>query len=117
MGWGRLASVAGGYCAAQRLVLYLMVWGGSIANLVWVPYIEAVSAKPAASSAGGSTTDEKAASFAALPNLNLLVRDVLARELCYAAVGVYAQDIGRNTGKDTLPYLILEAPEPRRVMD
>src|SRR3546814_5030900 len=78
MGVGMLAPVAGGYCAAQILVLYLMVWGGSIANIVWVPYIEAVSAKPAASSAGGSTKDEKAESFAALPTLNLLVRDVLA---------------------------------------
>src|SRR3546814_20083836 len=39
-----------------------------------------------------------------------------SRELCYAAVGVYAQDIGRNIGKDLYPDLNLEAQEPSGVV-
>lgn len=38
-GIGSLAPVANGYCAAQILVIQLVVWGGGIANEVWSGYV------------------------------------------------------------------------------
>lgn len=40
LGVGSLAPVANGFCAAQLLVLQLIVWGGGIANEVWKGYLE-----------------------------------------------------------------------------
>lgn len=38
-GIGSLAPVANGFCAAQILVVQLVVWGGGIANEVWSGYV------------------------------------------------------------------------------
>lgn len=102
MGVGMLAPVAGGYCAAQILVLYLMVWGGNIANIVWNPYIDAIVASPIQSSSP-EDPEKKAQNFAALPNTNALVRDVLTRELCYAGITVYARDANQPLSTSILP--------------
>lgn len=42
-GIASLAPVANGYCAAQVLVIQLIVWGGGIANGVWGSYIDFMS--------------------------------------------------------------------------
>jgi len=44
LGLGSLAPVAGGFGAAQVLVVYLIVWGGNLANVIWTPYVTALGA-------------------------------------------------------------------------
>jgi conjugal transfer/type IV secretion protein DotA/TraY len=39
-GIGSLAPISKGFCAAQILVIQLIVWGGGIANEVWTAYID-----------------------------------------------------------------------------
>ena len=90
MGVGFLAPVAGGFCAAQLLVLQLIVWGGSMANHVWGSYLDTFQ-KPSLeemAKKGLDAGDLMSGQVAAAQAKNLL-RSIAEKELCYATIAIY----------------------------
>ncbi len=57
VGFGMLTPVAGGICGAQLLVIYLIAWGGNLANAVYQPYIDTMTVQqiPNAGRVAGDT--------------------------------------------------------------
>lgn len=83
-GVGFLAPAFNGFCVAQILVLYLMAFGGSLANILWSPYVDTLTsgiAKPTA-----AETQALPQMFNNLVSTNEVVHDVFVHELCYATV-------------------------------
>lgn len=83
-GVGFLAPAFKGLCVAQILVLYLMAFGGSLANILWSPYVDTLTsgiAKPTA-----AETQALPQMFNNLVSTNEVVHDVFVHELCYATV-------------------------------
>src|SRR5690606_26180356 len=72
-GFGMLAPIAGGLCAAQIVCLYLVVWGGNLANVVWAPYITSVTE---ASTPGSGLMAKETISAANYPIANETIKNV-----------------------------------------
>lgn len=90
-GFGMLAPIAGGLCAAQLIVLYLIAWGGNLANAVWTPYIETIAV-----SASSDSVLEAAKTIEGV-NLSIsneIVRQIFEKELCYSTVKAYLERTG-----------------------
>ena len=73
MGAGFLVPIKSGFCLAQILVLYAALWGGSLANIIWVAYINGVE-NPALSS-GAST-----------PYMTQYLKEAAISDVCYSII-------------------------------
>lgn len=96
MGIGFLAPVSNGFCAAQILVLQLIIWGGGMGNTVWVAYVESFS-----SGGGGQVLSETAErsfsnTLSTGHSLNF-VRSFAAKSVCYESVLRYETDNNTRT--------------------
>lgn len=100
LGLGSLAPIANGYGAAQVLVVYLMVWGGNLANTIWVPYLTELGAginsdkfspPPPPSNLDPSSTqqDNRANVVARLAGADDIVFQIARREICSATLAKY----------------------------
>lgn len=81
VGFGMLTPIAGGICGAQLLVLYLIAWGGNLANAVYSPYIDSLTSVQTVSAAGSAARDT-----VAVGNQNIATQTVKAvaeKELCW----------------------------------
>lgn len=81
-GVGFLAPALGGFCVAQVVVLYLIAFGGQLANLIWVPYVQTMVSGMATPSTQGQ--DQIATTIGQLTSTNEVLRSIFEKELCYA---------------------------------
>lgn len=81
-GVGFLAPALGGFCVAQVVVLYLIAFGGQLANLIWTPYVEVMTSGMATPSA--VNREGVATTIGQLTSSNEVLRSVFEKELCYA---------------------------------
>lgn len=102
VGLGFLIPISGGFCAAQILVLYLVAWGGSAANMIWVPYVQAISSG-SATTAEATAVADKASFIANLPGTYDAVRQIAERELCYETNKIVFQRSGTNLAWNGIP--------------
>lgn len=102
VGLGFLIPISGGFCAAQILVLYLVAWGGTAANMIWVPYVQAISSGSASTAEATAVTD-KASFIANLPGTYDAVRQIAERELCYETNKIVFQRSGTNLAWNGVP--------------
>ncbi|MFC6046835.1 DotA/TraY family protein, partial [Methylobacterium hispanicum] len=102
VGLGFLIPISGGFCAAQILVLYLVAWGGSAANMIWVPYVQAI-ANGAGATAEATAVADKANFIANLPGTYDAVRQIAERELCYETNKIVFQRSGTNLAWNGVP--------------
>lgn len=100
-GVGFLAPVAGGFCAAQLLVLQLIVWGGGMANTVWIAYVNTYTGKNSTevtqtlqeSLTGGMTNPEdEGYQLVGLAETLPFIKEVTAKSVCYQTVLGYNDD-------------------------
>ena len=122
IGFGFLTPVAGGICAAQVLVIYLIVWGGNLANVVWAQYtaqIVSVLTTPASSTSStttatssGLTTDpdpsgksmrQSIVSSAAYVNGAKIAHDVMQKELCFQTLSALSQTLNPSAAVAPTP--------------
>jgi len=100
LGLGSLAPIANGYGAAQILIVYLIVWGGNLANTIWVPYLtelgnglnpSAVGAASLPSNLDGNATqqDNRAAVISRLAGADDVIFQIARREICSATLARY----------------------------
>jgi conjugal transfer/type IV secretion protein DotA/TraY len=100
LGLGSLAPIANGYGAAQVLVVYLMVWGGNLANTIWVPYLtelgnglnpSSVQASPYPTNLDNTSTqqDNRGAVVAKLAGADDVIFQIGRREVCAATMAKY----------------------------
>jgi hypothetical protein len=92
-GFGMLAPIAGGLCAAQIVCLYLVVWGGNLANVIWTPYITAVTQASTPSSGAMALETIHGAN---LPIANETIKSVFEKELCWHLTDAYLATINHN---------------------
>jgi conjugal transfer/type IV secretion protein DotA/TraY len=83
-GVGFLAPAFNGFCVAQIVVLYLMAFGGHLANLLWTPYVDTLTSGIAAPTA--TETQNLPKMFNNLVSTNEIVHNVFTNELCYAVL-------------------------------
>lgn len=79
MGVGLLAPVAGGFCAAQLLVLQILMWGAAMGNTVWYAFVDSI-AFPTCS------TSDSACTRPSPPPAADVVREIARLETCQATV-------------------------------
>lgn len=103
-GIGFLAPVAGGWCAAQLLVLQLIVWGSGIGNTVWTSYVASFDTRGSqnALESLSSLDDPSNNTFTISTAQSVsLIRDIAAKAVCYVAVAEYeAQEAKQRGGSD-----------------
>jgi len=92
IGFGMLAPIAGGLCAAQIVVLYLIVFGGNLANVVWKPYIETITMTGNMSEEAGEAAAATLSSTT-LSLANNTLKEILSKELCYHSLKTYLDSI------------------------
>ena len=96
VGFGMLTPVAGGICGAQLLVLYLIAWGGNLANAVYQPYIDSMTVQTIPVSA------QAAQDTVTVGNLELstkAVKTIAEKELCSLSLALVEQrGAGANGG-------------------
>ncbi|WP_456749082.1 DotA/TraY family protein [Bradyrhizobium sp. USDA 4341] len=83
-GVGFLAPAFNGFCVAQILVLYMMAFGGQLANLIWTPYVDTLTSGIASPTA--TETQNLPKMFNNLVSTNEIVHNVFTSELCYAVL-------------------------------
>lgn len=94
-GVGFLAPAFNGFCVAQILVLYLMAFGGQLANILWSPYVDTITSGIAAGATDDSTVTDL---FGNLVSTNEIVHDVFKHELCFQTVKQNYQRRGYSGG-------------------
>jgi len=102
LGLGSLAPVAGGYGAAQVMVVYLMLWGGNLANSIWTPYVTALAngIAPVTSTATTRASEAEKAREKAVQRLagtESIVKEIVQREVCNAYV-IAKMKASKNAG-------------------
>lgn len=103
LGYGMLAPVAGGLCAAQIIVLYMIVWGGNLANMVWTPYIEVMTFAPQQTSEAEAAGEDRFLSAITSSNMgigNATIRSLMQKELCHATLAIYYERGQQPEGPD-----------------
>ncbi|AOG02942.1 DotA/TraY family protein [Bosea sp. RAC05] len=100
LGFGMLVPAVKGLCAAQILVLYLIAWGGNIANFVWAPYIDTVTVGtlPGAQAAAQDTVK-----MGNQANATAAVKAVFEKTLCAEVVNIGNQRLGIQNAQISLP--------------
>ena len=114
IGYGMLMPIAGGFCAAQVLVVYLIVWGGNVANHVWQPYVATIDLI-------AENEGAEALQYIARPMHNQtssdIVRSLWIGEMCHATFKAYIDrnSINRRTrraaGTSKLRKMIEDNPQ------
>ena len=89
MGAGFLVPIKSGFCLAQILVLYAALWGGSLANLIWVAYIDGVE-NPTLSAS--STT----------PYMTQYLKEAAISDVCYSIID-RMNTVGSSQGGTPIP--------------
>ncbi len=88
VGMGFLAPVSGGFCAAQVLVIYLIVAGGNMANVVWNGWLDYFDPQATVSNSaqpdGGHLAD--LGKWHVRAQGMVIVRDIARKELCYQTI-------------------------------
>jgi conjugal transfer/type IV secretion protein DotA/TraY len=102
VGLGFLMPISGGFCGAQILVLYLVAWGCSAANMIWVPYVQGIT-NGAAITAEATSVADKANFISNLPGSYDAVRQIAERELCYETAKTVFQRSGISLAWNGLP--------------
>lgn len=102
VGLGFLIPISGGFCGAQILVLYLVAWGSSAANMIWTPYVQGITNGAAITAEATSITD-KANFISNLPGTYDAVRQIAERELCYETVKTVFTRSGTNLAWNGVP--------------
>ncbi len=104
VGYGFLTPLLGGLCAAQVLVLYMIVWGGNMANIVWSAYANDLLSQYTQSATGTSDTrganQSSVASQASVAEATKVVRDLAKKSLC---LGVVKYDMQTRTISASVP--------------
>jgi conjugal transfer/type IV secretion protein DotA/TraY len=96
VGFGMLAPIAGGLCAAQIIILYLALWGGNLANIVWVPFVEGMTAT---STAADKTKTVEQMAFMSAPQTLPTMRKLFEQELCWKTSQIYhTRNLIKNEG-------------------
>lgn len=90
-GVGFLAPALGGFCVAQVVVLYLIAFGGSLANLIWTPYVGSMVSGMAVPDQ--ANTESIATTIGQLTSTNDVLRQIFEKELCLATA---QQNYARN---------------------
>lgn len=85
IGFGMLAPIAGGLCAAQIVVLYLIVFGSNLGNLVWMPYITTITSNGNMDAKSGEEASATL-SVTSMSLANTTLKEILDKELCYATL-------------------------------
>lgn len=108
IGFGMLTPMIGGLCGAQIIVLYLVAWGGNLANVVWKPYVAAVTFTP------NAKTSELANQIVAENNRNLgnsTVQNLFEKYLCYYGIDqVRARGVWSVSGREARSLIPSTAP-------
>lgn len=102
VGLGFLMPISGGFCGAQILVLYLVAWGGSAANLIWTPYVQAI-VQGAGTTAEATAVTDKANFISNLPGSYDAVRQIAEREICYETLKTVYTRNGTTLSYNGLP--------------
>lgn len=110
VGIGSLAPVANGFCAAQILVIQLVVWGGGIANEVWSGYVGYFSNADRLQSMMLPDTDDPSVIQASLADLqnNSAARNMilgtLEKQVCLLSIReIYTQAYNNYALTNNLP--------------
>ena len=102
-GIGSLAPVASGFCAAQVLIMQLIVWGGGIANEVWGGYLDYFDTDAAIFSnpvdVNAPLGDSDIVAFSRNQSAKTFVMGVLQKEVCMAGL----QEVYIDTARDIYP--------------
>lgn len=106
IGFGMLTPMIGGLCGAQIIVLYLVAWGGNLANIVWKPYVTAVAF--VGTSEGSTALATAAATANNGPLGNSTTQQLFEKYLCYYTIKNMSQRGGMQA--DQLKYLIPNSP-------
>ena len=80
IGYGMLVPVANGLCGAQILCLYLIAWGGNLANIIWGPYVEKAVVTTTTTNAG--TLASQAVDTVGSSISDSLIQSIFEKELC-----------------------------------
>jgi conjugal transfer/type IV secretion protein DotA/TraY len=102
VGLGFLIPISGGFCGAQILVLYLVAWGCSAANMIWTPYVQGIT-NGAAITAEATSIADKANFISNLPGSYDAVRQIAERELCYETTKTVFTRSGTNLAWNGVP--------------
>ena len=102
VGLGFLMPISGGFCGAQILVLYLVAWGGSAANLIWTPYVQAI-VQGAGTTAEATAVADRANFISNLPGSYDAVRQIAEREICYETLKTVYTRNGTTLSYNGLP--------------
>lgn len=109
-GIGSLAPVASGFCAAQVLVMQLIVWGGGIANEVWSGYLgyfdstAAFSETFSGDSTSGTVSRADVVSLSRNQDAKAFIMGVLQKEVCVAGL----QEVYRDSANNLYPGVPLQ---------
>lgn len=102
VGLGFLIPISGGFCGAQILVLYLVAWGSTAANMIWTPYVQGIT-NGAAVTAEATSIADKASFISNLPGTYDAVRQIAERELCYETTKTVFTRSGTNLAWNGVP--------------
>lgn len=72
LGTGCLTPFIKGYCIAQVVVLYVALWGGSLANVMWASYVDGLTSP--------------SIGYSAMPNLQSPVEKMTESMACWASL-------------------------------
>ena len=91
VGYGFLVPAIGGLCAAQVLVLYFIIWGGNMANIVWNGYTDRMISQYQGGATDGTndpskrgTEQQGVAAQVAVEQGAAIVKRVAQKSLCLA---------------------------------
>lgn len=117
IGFGMLAPIAGGLCAAQIVVIYMISWGGNLANVVWRPYIDTVTQVTGENSTGADAA-QNTLYGANLAASNKMLEYVFNKELCYGYLSKYLETVGAQDAGfwDARAYYIEKNPQWRELV-
>lgn len=100
VGYGMLVPAMKGLCAAQILVLYLISWGGNLANLVWSPYIDTITVGTIPSMQQQVQDTVKMGNAA---NATAAVKAVFEKTLCAEVVNLGNTRLGVQNAQISVP--------------
>lgn len=107
IGFGMLTPMIGGLCGAQIVVLYLVAWGGNLANIVWKPYVSAVAF--VGTTEGSTELAKSAAAMNNAPLGNSTTQQLFEKYLCYYTIKQMA-DRGGMQDRDLRRLVPSSAP-------
>lgn len=113
VGYGMLVPAMKGLCAAQILVLYLISWGGNLANLVWNPYIDTITA---GTIPGMQQQVQDTVKMGNAANATAAVKAIFEKTLCAEIVNLGNTRLGVQNAQISVPPSWTTVSNPNHYM-